>query len=335
MKNSKKFFSVCILGISLVVGCSKPNAPTNSNFKVAIDKYVEQHKLDDPFQISQSIPSVVQYDLGKNSPVNIDASLFSFLKKKGLLIKDRVDYNNVSTTQTEQNTNYSQDESTYQKKLEKYNKALAEWKIKHESWKHKVKKIKHNYNLAVKKYTDKVITPAAQWCASKNGVLWGNDPIYCKIVQQGFTAVKSTMATWQKQNMLSFLKGSAPPRDPVFPAEPVKPQPPSKPSKNLQVTNTKKVPTYIWYKISQSNPMLSCSPGNLFYAGSCSVSVGSYVFDKVLDSTAPATNANGMIVSYVTAQFHPVMRIGTSGPIKNIKFAIVQETNGWRVLETE
>ena len=333
MRNSHKFLAICILGIFVIAGCSKANAPTNSNFTLAIKKYIKQHPQAPQFQIMQGIPLEVKYDSVGNKPVNMsDINLFNLLLNKGVFIKDRIEYRNLSTTKTEENPNYSQEESKYEKKLQEYHTALAVWKKRDADWKKKVQKIQNAYNMAAKQYTDQVISPKIQWCASRNGNLYGNDQTYCQAVQQGISGVKNVLS-YDQQNMLTFLGGSAPPPDPIFPQEPLRPRAPngSVPSKTLQVIKTKKVPTYIWYKLVQNNPMVSCSPGNPFYAGLCSVNVGSYVFDKVLDSTAPSTNADGMIVSYVTAQFHPVMRIGTSGPIKNIKFAIVQETNGWRV----
>ena len=333
MRKSQKVLAICILGISVVTGCCKANAPTNSNFTVAIKKYIEQHPQDPQFHIMQSISLEVKYDLLSNKPVDMsDTKLFTLLLNKGVFIKDRIEYNDVSTTKTEENPNYSQAESKYEKNLQKYHADLAVWKKKDVDWKKKVKKIQHAYDMVAKQYTDQVISPKIQWCASRNGNLWGNDPTYCQAVQQGITGVKNVLR-YDRQNMLTFLGGSVPPADPIFPQEPLSPLAPngSLPSKTLQVTNTKKVPTYTWYKLAQNNPMVSCSQSSFSFSPTCSVNIGDYVLDKIVEASSPSTNADGMIVSYVTAQFHPVMKFGLSGPIENLKFGLIQETNGWRV----
>lgn len=90
----------------------------------------------------------------------------------------------------------------------------------------------------------------------------------------------------------------------------------------------------------QSNFADSSSPTG--YETFCSIPLGDYAFDKILSSTQPAASIDGRIVTHVEV----LMRTNFNDFEKNVehvtvplplkfKMVLVQETNGWKVIESK
>ena len=118
------------------------------------------------------------------------------------------------------------------------------------------------------------------------------------------------------------------------------PSRPSPPSHNVTETKWRVVHKYT---LDMSNKYLaglaSCGPNNSWPA--CSITLGEYVFDKILSSTQPAS-FEGSIVTQVEVLMRPsynnfekkVEPVSNQLPRK-FKMVLVQQINGWKVVESK
>lgn len=313
MRKVKFIWGILILTVFGFAACSKANAPTKKNFEAAINNFMEKHPKSFAIYSSPFPKEVVLLQDGKiqcNTPCNFTTTQFSALKNAGLYVQQgKVPMGTVS----QPNPKFPLEMAKYKKKMEIYKRNLKK------------------YNEKLKDYIAKA-KKKAKWCITQNfgfsNQQNGAPPPSCYI----FIARTENHISWLSNELTLNAAEATHSNYPDFiPAPPLKPIEPSKPT-DKYISVPKFYPSY-----ALSGRDSTCATDMMSGLESCKVHVGRFEFSKIISSTQPASNADGVIVSQVRFATKPrLFPIANSIPAtpKNTEervftISLVKQTQGW------